>query len=144
MKIAVLCGGLSNERDVSITTGTGVAKALRARGHQVVLMDIFFGYTGEYTTPEALFASEPLIENYSVSEEAPDLEAIRASRQQENDSILGDNVLDICRAADIAFLALHGEEGENGKLQAFFDARGIRYTGSGAEGCRNAMDKWIS
>ena len=43
MKIAVLCGGLSNERDVSISTGTGAARALREKGHQVVLMDLFLG-----------------------------------------------------------------------------------------------------
>ena len=46
MNIVVLCGGLSNERDVSITSGTGGAKALRERGHNAVLVDVFFGYTG--------------------------------------------------------------------------------------------------
>ena len=40
MNIAVLCGGISNERDVSLSTGSGVAKALRERGHNVVLMDL--------------------------------------------------------------------------------------------------------
>jgi D-alanine-D-alanine ligase len=53
-------------------------------------------------------------------------------------------VPELCARADIVYMALHGDCGENGELQAFFDARGIRYTGSGAAGCRNAMDKWIS
>ena len=43
MKIAVVCGGLSSERDVSITSGTNVARALRSRGHKVVLVDLFDG-----------------------------------------------------------------------------------------------------
>lgn len=41
MKIVVLCGGLSNERDVSITSGSCVARSLRERGHSVVLLDMF-------------------------------------------------------------------------------------------------------
>ena len=47
MKIAVLCGGLSNERDVSISSGTGIARALRQRGHRVALVDLFLGAEGD-------------------------------------------------------------------------------------------------
>ena len=43
MYIAVICGGLSAERDVSISSGTGAARALRARGHKVALVDLFLG-----------------------------------------------------------------------------------------------------
>lgn len=144
MKIVVLCGGISNERDVSITSGTGVAKALRARGHQVVLMDIFFGYTEVFSSPEELFAREQNLDSYSVSEKAPDLSQLRAMRCQNNDSIIGDNVFEICRAADIVFLALHGEEGENGKVQAALDIAGIPYTGSGYLGSALAMNKSLT
>ena len=43
MKIVVLCGGTSTERDISIISGTGVCKALRERGHAAILLDVFFG-----------------------------------------------------------------------------------------------------
>ena len=144
MKIVVLCGGLSNERDVSITSGTGVARALRELGHKVVLVDLFFGYTGEYTDPAEIFdhPQEDMI--YSVAEIEPDLDKIRAMRKQDNDSLIGDNIIEICRAADIAFLALHGETGENGKLQAALDIAGIKYTGSGYLGSAMAMNKSLA
>ena len=43
MKITVLCGGLSNERDVSISSGIGIARALRRKGHAIALVDLFLG-----------------------------------------------------------------------------------------------------
>ena len=144
MKIVVLCGGISTERDVSITSGTMVAKALRERGHKVVLVDSFFGYTEPYEKPEDLFLREAQNQTILVGEKEPDLEKIKASRQQDNNSVLGDNVLEICRAADITFFALHGEQGENGQLQATFDVAGIKYTGCGYLGSALAMNKSLS
>lgn len=144
MNIAVLCGGLSSERDVSITSGTMVAQALRERGHKVLLLDAFLGCTEPYERPEELFLADRGTETILVGETAPDLDKIRASRKQDNDSVLGDNVLEICRAADITFFALHGEEGENGKLQAVFDVAGIKYTGCGYLGSALAMNKSLS
>lgn len=144
MNIVVLCGGLSAERDVSITSGTLVANALRGQGHRVVLLDSFFGCTEAYNSPEELFAQSTVNVPVAVGEEEPDLEKVKASRHQNNNSVLGDNVIEICRAADITFLALHGEEGENGKLQAAFDIAGIKYTGSGYLGSALAMNKTVS
>ena len=43
MKIVVLAGGLSTERQVALTSGTGVCKALRQRGHKAILVDMFLG-----------------------------------------------------------------------------------------------------
>lgn len=144
MKIAVVCGGISNERDVSLSTGSGVAKALRERGHQVVLMDLYFGCEDSYDDPKELYDRPPKDENYRVYEDAPDLEAVKARRKQNNNSLMGDNVIEVCRAADITFLALHGDEGENGKLQAALDIAGIKYTGSGYLGSAIAMNKALS
>ena len=144
MNIVVLCGGISTERDVSITSGTMVAKALRERGHKVVLLDSFFGYTEPYGKPEDLFLRETHSQTVLVGEQEPDLEKIKASRHQDNSSVLGDNVLEICRAADITFFALHGDEGENGQLQATFDVAGIKYTGCGYLGSALAMNKSLS
>lgn len=144
MKIVVLCGGTSNERDVSISSGTKVAAALRERGHKVVLLDLYFGYEGNYSDPSELFEMDWETENYTVSEKEPDIEKVKARRKQNNSSIMGDNVIEICRAADITFLALHGDEGENGKLQAAFDVADIKYTGSGYLGSALAMNKALS
>ncbi len=138
MKIAVLCGGISNERDVSISSGTGIARALRGRGHHVAMVDLFLGFEGAIDDAFSQKGPDP----FSVDEAAPDLDAVRAMRPGQG--LIGPNVLEICRAADIVFLALHGEEGENGKLQALFDMYGIRYTGSGYLGSALAMDKSLT
>lgn len=142
MKIAVLCGGLSSERNVSISSGTGIARALRERGHQVVVVDLFLGYGEEYEDIDALFTAETGTEQFLVSEIEPDLDALRA--QRPDGIMVGPHVLDICQAADIVFLALHGEEGENGKLQALLDMYGVKYTGSGYLGSAMAMNKSIT
>jgi len=143
MDIVVLCGGLSPERDVSISTGTGAARALRQCGHRVVLLDLYLGYEGDYSDPKALFTSENTDSIYSVKEIEPDLEAVRR-RRKDSRGLLGPGVLEICKAADITFLALHGAEGENGKLQACLDLYDIPYTGSGYLGSALAMDKELS
>ena len=139
MYIAVICGGLSAERDVSISSGTGAARALRARGHKVALVDLFLGNPSAVNDPRSVFTSDAGDSVYSVRETEPDLDKIRAQRGGKG--LIGPGVIEICRAADIAFLALHGAEGENGKLQACLDLYGVPYTGSGYLGSAIAMDK---
>ena len=142
MYIAVICGGLSAERDVSISSGTGAARALRARGHKVALVDLFLGNPSAVNDPRSVFTSDAGDSVYSVRETEPDLDEIRAQRGGKG--LIGPGVIEICRAADIAFLALHGAEGENGKLQACLDLYGVPYTGSGYLGSALAMDKELS
>ena len=144
MNILVLCGGLCPERDVSIRSGRQIAAALIERGHQVLLMDLFFGYTKPYTNPLDVFDGGLDAVPDQLSTQAPDLDRIRASRTEGDDTLIGPRVYDLCRAADIVFMALHGEEGENGKLQAAFDLCGIRYTGAGSFGSALAMHKGVS
>lgn len=141
MKIAVLCGGLSNERDVSISSGTGITRALRQRGLKAALVDLFLGYTGSGDVSE-LFSSEEREDAFAVSEAVPDLASLRALRPGQGR--VGPRVLEICQSADIVFLALHGEEGENGKIQALLDLHGVRYTGSGYLGSALAMNKSLT
>ncbi len=143
MKIAVLCGGLSSERDVSISSGTQVAKALKARGHEVLLVDLFLGYTAEFKDISEVFYTGQELGTFSVGEEAPDIKQVKAMRGG-SECRIGPNVIEICKAADITFLALHGEEGENGKLQAAFDLHGIKYTGCSYLGSALAMNKSLS
>jgi len=144
MHIVVLCGGLSNERDVSLTSGAMVAAALRKKGHRAVLIDVFFGCTVPYSDPAEIF-DRPYDDSVTaIGENVPDLAALRAMRPDGGDGLVGPGVLEICRAADIVFMAMHGEEGENGKLQAMFDVLGICYTGCGYLGSAMAMNKGVA
>ncbi len=139
MNIVVLAGGISTEREVSLSSGSKIGQALRALGHNVFLLDSFLGV--EHPNIETLFTSE--IQTYQVSQIEPDLEAIRASRTGGMGSI-GPNVIEICRAADLVYMGLHGEDGENGKMQAMLDLLEIPYTGSGYLGSALAMHKWLT
>ncbi len=141
MKIAVLAGGLSPERNVSLTSGALIANALSAAGHRVALIDVY--KNADVSDIDGCFA-ENTQHSFSVEEAHPDLEAVIAENGGRRTNI-GDGVLDICRAADVVFLALHGAMGENGQLQATLDNYGITsYTGSGYVGSLLAMDKDIA
>lgn len=145
MNIVVLAGGLSTERDVSITTGTQVCKALRGKGHKAILLDVYLGYDGEVNLDTIFEEKESLLHaEAGIQTSDPDLEKIKALRKGDTSCFLGPNVIDICKKADIVYMGLHGAEGENGKLQATFDVLGIRYTGSGYLGSALAMDKGMA
>lgn len=143
MNIVVLCGGLSNERDVSVTSGKMAASALKELGHNIALIDLFFGYDGPIGSPEDIFSGKIQIEDVQIGEDAPDLDAIMAMREGGRGRI-GQNVMEICAAADIVFLALHGDDGEDGKIQAALDLAGIKYTGSGSFASGLAMNKGVA
>ena len=145
MRIVVLAGGLSSERDVSILSGSKIAAALRSKGHQVVLIDVFMGYEGDDFDADRLFA-----ENYDfagdavIDTEAPDIEAVKKQRKNQSPNYFGDHVLELCQAADITFLGLHGGEGEDGTVQAALQLHGIKYTGSDHLGSAIAMHKGVT
>ena len=146
MKIIVLAGGLSTERDVSLTSSAGICKTLIEKGHDAFLLDVFMGLPDAPENLEDVFTLPnhglEIAKNISTTE--PDLAAVKASRPDQSDCFLGPNVIELCRLADITFLGLHGGEGENGKLQATFDLLGIRYTGPDSLGCALAMDKGVT
>lgn len=146
MKIIVLAGGLSTERDVSFKTGEMVAKALRENGHQVILLDVFMGYSDKKEDLTGIFerAEEVSVKVEGIPETAPDLAKVKAQRKDQSDNFFGPNVIELCQMADIVFMALHGENGENGKIQAAFDLFGIRYTGTGYLGSALAMNKGMA
>lgn len=146
MKIVVLAGGLSTERDVSFKTGEMVTKALRENGHQVILLDVFMGYSDKEEDLTGIFdrAEAVSVKVAAIPETAPDLEKVKAQRKEQSDNFFGPNVIELCRMADIVFMALHGENGENGKIQAAFDLFGIRYTGTGYLGSALAMNKGMA
>ena len=143
MNIVVLAGGLSTERDVSFVTGNMVTKALRTKGHRVILLDVFMGYGTKEENLTGIFdKSEKIsVQVEGIPEIAPDLKKVKAMREDQSDCFFGPNVIEVCRMADMVFMALHGENGENGKIQAAFDLFGIRYTGTGYLSSAISMDK---
>lgn len=140
MKILVLAGGLSPERNVSLSSGAMVSEALRKRGHQVAMMDLFYGLDGA-VSGKGLYVA-PIPESFKqVSKSAPNLEEVRARRRDENPSVIGPGIFEMCADADVVYLALHGACGEDGRIQAALDLLGVPYTGSGCLGSAIAMDK---
>ena len=146
MDIVVLCGGLSNERDVSLCTGSLITKALIDKGHCAVMADVIgdidlCGMTPvEYIKNSGTRAPKA----YVVPDKAPDIALLRKKVEAKGKGVFGDNVLALCMASDIVFMALHGEDGEDGKIQAALDLMQVKYTGSGYLGSAVAMSKRLT
>jgi D-alanine-D-alanine ligase len=134
MKITVLMGGTSSERDVSLASGMRVAEALRSRGHQVKAVDTVSGAlsTGE---EQKLLASG--VKTAPPSQQELD----RMSRESLPRTVKS---LPSSHDTDVIFLGLHGGQGEDGTMQALLDLTGVPYTGSGHLASALAMDKDLS
>lgn len=134
MNIIVLAGGLSPEREVSLVSGSQIAKALIKKGHSICLIDLYYGIDN---INNLLFTDNiDDIRHYTINKNAPD--------NIISDNAIGNNVIEACKLADVVYLALHGDIGENGKLQALLDLNNIKYTGSDYDGCCLSMNKNIS
>lgn len=142
MKIVVLCGGTSTERNVSLKSGSLVDKSLKEKEHDVILLDICKNIE---SIPENIFEDfRNTLEDITIPKLAPSIEELNDLKQNTVDGIFGKNVIEICKIADIVFLALHGEDGENGTVQARLKKEKVKYTGSDEIGSKNAMDKAIT
>jgi D-alanine-D-alanine ligase len=122
MKVAILMGGTTSEREISLRTGRGMAQAVRKLGHEAVAVDAADGRllpAGEEEKAAAVKALKPAGPAALVSAEA-------------------------LREADVVLIALHGGAGENGTLQALLDLAGKPYTGSGVMASALAMNKAMS
>lgn len=144
MKVVVLAGGISTERDVSLSSGKLIYQAMKRLGHQTVLLDVYLGIQREDI--EGIFDSrEDFARNIGeIQKSNPDIGAVKALRSDGGKSYFGPNVIRICQMADVVFLGLHGEDGENGRLQAAFDLLGIRYTGTDYLSSALAMNKGLA
>lgn len=140
MKILVLAGGLSPEREVSLTSGSLIAAALARRGHTVCAADLYTGQSIHQGIPT--YSTLP-IPPYAVSQSQPDLEKLKADTGF-GESRIAPNIPLLWQEADVVFVALHGDVGENGQLQAMLDMACVPYTGSGYVGSLLAMDKDLS
>ncbi|MBA3644769.1 MAG: D-alanine--D-alanine ligase [Gemmatimonadaceae bacterium] len=134
MKITVLLGGTSSERNVSLASGIRIVEALRSRGHEVTALDPAKGVLSA-TEETKLSAS-------AVGTAPPSLEAL--SRVSEDAFLPTLTTMPEILDADVVFLALHGGQGEDGTIQALLDMAGATYTGSGHLSSALAMDKDLS
>jgi D-alanine-D-alanine ligase len=134
MKITVMMGGTSAERDVSLASGVRIVLALRSRGHVVTPLDPAAGVLSETAFAE--------LAHGAMKREPPTLEQLRRLERAELSPIL--TTVPAVREADVVFLGLHGGHGEDGTLQAMLDAAHICYSGSGHLASALAMDKDLS
>jgi D-alanine-D-alanine ligase len=134
MRITVLTGGTSAERDVALASAVQVIGALRSRGHDIAVVDTARGYIPESDEPGLLSAA--------VGTEPPSIARLQSLERGLLLSGLAN--LAVVREADVLFLALHGGRGEDGTIQTLLEMIGVPYTGSGRLGSAMAMDKDIS
>lgn len=134
MRVAVLMGGRSAEREVSLDSGVQVSRGLRGAGHEVTAIDSARG-------PLDAEAERRLLEQ-GVGLEPPAASAAGTGSGERE--LLEALTLREVREADVVFPILHGGAGEDGRLQAALDLAGLRYAGSGPLGCGLAMDKEVS
>jgi D-alanine-D-alanine ligase len=133
LKIAVLLGGTSAERDVSLVTGRGIARALADKGHRVSAIDCAFG--DQLVTDWETDSSEIIRVDHSD---------IENRKSELNKNLLKTLDFLIKEKFDVTFIALHGGYGENGQLQAALDLIKMPYTGSQALASGLGMDKNLS
>ena len=121
------------------------AKHLLDEGHRAFLLDAYLGLPEPLIRLDDVFSLKmQSLDTWCIPETAPDLESIKKARTNPSDCFFGPHVLELCQLADIVFLALHGDVGENGKIQAAFDLLGVKYTGSDSFSSALAMDKHIA
>ncbi|MBD3337135.1 MAG: D-alanine--D-alanine ligase [Candidatus Eisenbacteria bacterium] len=124
MRILVLLGGESAEREISLASGQAVAQALASAGHDVWAWD-----PGSQTFPNGLSTLEP-----------PGL----GNGPRSWGAALAEVVTTLGSDLDIVFIALHGGAGEDGGVQADLESCGVPYTGSDRLASGLAMDKRLS
>ena len=135
MRITVLMGGTSSERDVSLASGLRIAEALRSRGHTVRSVDTAKGALTE--EDERRMLAGGVVKQLPPTPE----ELARMNAESLTDTAARLPKRGEC---DVAFLALHGGRGEDGTIQALLDLSGVAYTGSGHLPSALAMDKDLS
>lgn len=134
MRVTVLTGGTSTERDVALASAVQVVPALRSRGHEVAVVDTARGFIPE--------EDEPALLSGIVGTEPPSIAQLHALERGLLLSGLAN--LAAVRDAEVLFLALHGGRGEDGTIQTLLEMVGVPYTGSGRLGSAMAMDKDVS
>jgi D-alanine-D-alanine ligase len=131
MRITVLTGGASPERDVAFAGAAQVVSALRGQGFEVSVVDTVLGELSSEQEREHLVPT--------VGKEPPTDEFLAQLAKRELGAGLAD--LQTVRDADLVFPVLHGRQGEGGEVQGVLEGAGIPYAGSDRVGSEQAMDK---
>ncbi len=124
IKVALLLGGTSPEREVSKSSSLSINKALKNLGYQIVLIDPAYG------------KNQPVNESDFFDEKDFSELSNRNYVETINSSLFDD--------VDIAFIGLHGKWGEDGTIQSLLELRGVKYTGSNIISSAMSMDKIMS
>lgn len=135
MNIALIAGGISSERDVSLTSGRAILKALRENGHNVKVIDPIYGKKE---------VNEDVVFKNLVSSEYPTYEAMQVLLKKSRRKVIECINSGLFDDIDLAFIGLHGKYGEDGRIQTLLDLRGIKFTGSDILSSAAAMDKNVA
>ena len=135
MNILLITGGLSAEREVALSSGRAILKALRENGHNVKVADPIYG--SEKISEDVIFR-DYIKKDYPTTHSINELQKTTSRKMLD---CINSNLLD---DIDIVFLGLHGKFGEDGKIQTVLELRGVKYTGSGIVSSNLAMDKEYS
>jgi D-alanine-D-alanine ligase len=135
LNIALIIGGLSAEREVSLSSGKGILAALRELGHTVKVIDPIFGDKE---------VSEEIIFKDTVSKDYPTLEKLESIMETSYRNVLTCINSKLFDDIDLAFIGLHGKFGEDGRIQVLLEMRNIKYTGSDVFSSTITLDKDIS
>lgn len=136
MRIAVLMGGTSSEREISLSTGRMIAAALDSTKYEVLAIDtqdlLSLQQDGDLPIPppatsEAALVSQQLERETSRAVATGERAVARAEKKADR--------------PDFVFIALHGRGGEDGAVQGLLEVLGLPYTGSGILASALAMDK---
>lgn len=120
IKVGVIFGGMSTEHDVSIVSGTSVAKKLKKDKYKI--SPIYIDKNGEW------FRCKDISKEYEVGDDIENIEKI-------------ENIFKYLKEFDVVFPVLHGLYGEDGTIQGLFELLKIPYVGCRVLGSSVAMDK---
>jgi len=149
LRVAVLMGGTSSERPISLSTGKMILSALDQDRYTVVAIDTKDLLSVPDAGGEALPAAG-LSESRMTADVTEDTEdscsslssAIQPSREKSVLSVpSASSMLSVIQKPDVVFIALHGKGGEDGTIQGMLELLGLTYTGSGVMASALAMDK---
>lgn len=135
LNVVLITGGISAEREVSLSSGKSILSALRELGHNVKVVDPIYG--AEEVNEEIVFKDK-------IKQEYPTLEKLKELQFKSGRNVLSCINSKIFDNTDIAFIGLHGKLGEDGKIQSLLELRGIKYTGSKVTSSALTMDKDFS
>lgn len=128
VRVAVLCGGPSLERGISLNSARSVLDHLEGGGIEIVPVYFDHKRNAYHISTSQLYSNTPSDFDFKLSQTAKTLSS--------------DGLVRLLKSVDIVFPAIHGEFGEDGTIQAFLEKHSIPFVGSSSEACKHAFDKY--